>query len=181
MSALKGLTYADLVATPEDGKRYELFEGELCVTPSPRTRHQMIVGNLYLLMAEHVRRLGIGEVLVSPVDVILADVTVLVPDLVYLDAGRLGLASDRGIEGPPALAVEILSPSTASNDRGVKLRLYARYGVPHYWIVDVDARTIETYRLVGQAYEPGPLLEGPAPKALPPLSDLVLDPAAVWR
>jgi Uma2 family endonuclease len=175
------LTYADLVALPADGKRYELHEGEIYVTASPRPRHQMVVGNLYLIIAEHVRRLGLGEVFLSPIDVILSDVTVVEPDLIYLDAGRRERVSDRGIEGPPTLAIEVLSPTTASADRGVKQQLSARYGVPHYWIVDLDARVIETYHLAGKTYEPGPRLDGTAPVALPPFPDLLLDPAAVWR
>jgi Uma2 family endonuclease len=175
------LTYADLVALPADGKRYELHEGEIYMTASPRPRHQQVVGNLYLIIAEHVRRLGLGEVFLSPIDVILADVTVLEPDLVYLDAGRMARVSDRGIEGPPTLAIEVLSPTTVSADRGVKRQLSARYGVPHYWIVDPDARVIETYRLAGTTYEPGPRLSGTVPALLPPFPDLLFEPAAVWR
>ena len=175
------LTYADFAALPADGKRYELHEGELSVTASPRPRHQLVIGNLYLLTAQHVRRQGLGELFLSPIDVILSDVTVLVPDLVYLEATRLGQVSERGIEGAPTLVVEVLSPGTASSDRGVKLQLYARHGIPHYWIVDSDARIIETLRLTNRTYEAGPRLEGTAAAALPPFSDLVLDPAAVWR
>jgi len=175
------LTYADLVALPDDGKRYELHEGEIYMTPSPRPRHQQVVGNLYLIIAEHVRRLDLGEVFVSPIDVILSEVTVRVPDLVYLDAARMPRVSGRGIEGPPTLAIEVLSPGTASADRGIKQQLSARYGVPHYWIVDADARVIETYQLVGARYEAGPRLNGAAPAALPPFSDLLLEPSAVWR
>ena len=181
MGARVVLTYADFAALPADGKRYELHEGEISITASPRPRHQQVVGNLYLIMAEHVRRLGLGEVYLSPIDVILADVTVLEPDLIYLDPTRLGLVSDRGVEGPPTLVIEVLSPSTAFNDRGVKRQLCARYGVPNYWIVDADARVIETYRLSGETYEPGPRLEGATAAALPPLPDLILDPVAVWR
>ena len=175
------LTYADLAALPADGKRYELLEGEIYVTAAPRPRHQLVVGNLFLIIAEHVRRRGLGEVFLSPIDVILAEVTVVEPDLIYLDAGRLARVSDRGIEGPPTLAIEVLSPTTASADRGVKQQLSARYGVPHYWIVDPDARVIETYHLAGTTYEPAPRLDGTAPAALPPFPDLLLDPAAVWR
>jgi Uma2 family endonuclease len=175
------LTYADLVAMPADGKRYELHEGEIYMTAAPRPRHQQVVGNLYLILAAHVRRLGLGEVFLSPIDVILADVTVVEPDLIYLDAARLGRVSDRAIEGPPTLAIEVLSPSTAAADRGVKLQLSAKYGVPHYWIVDPDVRLIETFRLAELTYEPGPRLEGHTGAALPPFLDLVLDPAAVWR
>ena len=175
------LTYADLVAMPADGKRHELHEGEIYMTAAPRPRHQQVVGNLYLILTAHVPALGLGEVFLSPIDVILADVTVVEPDLIYLDAARLGRVSDRGIEGPPTLAIEVLSPTTAAADRGVKLQLSAKYGVPHYWIVDPDARLVETYRLAGPTYEPGPRLDGPTPVALPPFSDLALDPASVWR
>ena len=175
------LTYADLVAIPSDGKRYELHEGEIYMTAAPRPRHQQVVGNLHLILAAHVRRLGLGEVFLSPIDVILADVTVVEPDLVYLETARLGRVSDRAIEGPPTLAIEVLSPSTAAADRGVKLQLSAKYGVPHYWIVDPDARLIETYRLAGPSYEGGPRLDGPVSVALPPFPDLLLDPASVWR
>ncbi len=175
------LTYDDLAALPPDSKRYELLEGELYVTPSPRPRHQMVVGNLYLILAEHVRRLGLGEVFLSPIDVILTNITVVEPDLVYLDAARLAQVSERAIEGPPTLAIEVLSPSTAAADRGIKRQLAARYGVPHYWLVDADARVIETYRLADDVYEPGPRLEGTTPAPLPPFPDLLLDPPAVWR
>ncbi len=175
------LTYADFAALPADGKRYELHEGELFVTAAPRPRHQLVIGNLHLILAHHVRRLGLGEVFLSPIDVILSNITVLEPDLVYVEAARLGQVSERGIEGAPSLVIEVLSPGTASVDRGIKLQLYARHGVGHYWIVDSDARTIETLQLVSQSYEAGPRLEGTSPAALPPFSDLSLDPAAVWR
>jgi len=175
------LRYADLVALPADGKRYELHEGEIYVTAAPSPRHQQVVGNLYLIIAEHVRRLGLGEVFLSPIDVILADVTVIEPDLVYLDAASMERVSGRGVEGPPTLAIEVLSPSTASADRGVKRQLAARYRVPHYWIVDPESRVIETYRLTGHGYEAGPRLEGTTPAALTPFPDLLFDPAAVWR
>ena len=175
------LTYADLAALPADGKRYELHEGEISMSASPRPRHQLVVGNLHLLLASHVRQLGLGEVFLAPIDVILTSITVLEPDLVYLEAGRMGIVSDRGVEGPPTLVIEVLSPSTVGVDRGIKHQLFARYGIPHCWLVDADARVIETYRLVGRSYETGPRLAGVASIALPPFPDLVLDPAAVWR
>ena len=90
------LTYADLAALPADGKRYELHEGEIYVTAAPRPRHQQVIGNLFLIITEYVRRLGLGEVFLSPIDVILAEVTVVEPDLIYLEARRLERVSDRG-------------------------------------------------------------------------------------
>src|SRR5262249_32369937 len=123
---------------------------------------------------------GLGEVLYAPIDVILADTTIVQPDLVYLDPAGAHLVSDRGIEGPPTLAVEILSPSTTRNDRGIKAELYRRYGVPHYWIVDPDGRTLEAYRLAGGRYMLLAEVADTAAVSLPPFPDLVFAPASLW-
>jgi Uma2 family endonuclease len=147
MSARVVLTYDDYAALPDDGSRYELYEGELIMMPSPRPRHQVVIGNLYMLMAEHVSGHGLGQVYLSPIDVILSRITVLQPDLVHIERVRLGIVTERAIEGAPTLVVEVLSPSTDARDRGVKQALYARYGVPFYWIVDPEARTVQALRL----------------------------------
>jgi Uma2 family endonuclease len=181
MSARVILTYDDYAALPDDGRRYELYEGELIMTPAPRPRHQLVIGNLHVLMAEHVRGRGLGQVFLSPIDVILSRITVLQPDLVYLDPERLGIVTERALEGAPTLVVEVLSPLTHARDRGSKQALYARHGVPYYWIVDPAARTIQALRLVGEAYEAVAGLDESAPAALPPLDELTLDPGAVWR
>jgi Uma2 family endonuclease len=80
------------------------------------------------------------------------DTSIVQPHVVYVATADLGRVSARAIEGAPTLAIEILSPSTAELDRGRKRRLYARHGVPYYWIVDGDARTVEMYRLEGDAH-----------------------------
>lgn len=129
------LTYRDYEALPADGRRYELLEGELLVTAAPGLPHQRLVGELFVLLKQHVQAHRLGEVFVSAVDCILSDTTVVQPDLVYLEAARSSLATARAIEGPPTLAVEIVSPvspSTARIDRGAKLQLYARHGIGHY-------------------------------------------------
>jgi len=174
------LTYRDYEALPADGRRYELHEGELSVTAAPGLPHQRVVGGLFRLLTEHVIARGLGEVFVSPVDCILSNTTIVQPDLVYLAADRSALASARGIEGPPTLAVEVLSPGTLSIDRGVKLQLYARHGVPYYWIVDPEGRGIEAYVLDQGAYRLAARLVGEDRGALPPFDDLVVDAAALW-
>jgi Uma2 family endonuclease len=181
MSANVVLTYDDYAALPEDGRRYELYEGELVMTPSPRPRHQSVIGNLHLVFAEHVRAQGLGEVYLSPIDVILSHVTVLQPDLVYVDRARLEIVTDRAIEGAPTLVVEVLSPSTDARDRGVKPALYARYGVPFYWIVEPTGRTVQALQLSHGAYAVVGTLDATTPAVLPPLHGLALDPAAIWR
>lgn len=112
MSARAILTYEDYAALPDDGRRYELYEGELVMTPSPRPRHQLVIGNLHILMADHVRRHGLGEVYLSPMDVVPSRITVLQPDLVYVERDRLGIVTDRAIEGAPTLVIEVLSASS---------------------------------------------------------------------
>jgi Uma2 family endonuclease len=175
------LTYEDYAALPDDGLRYELHEGELSVTPAPGARHQLVIGNLFLILAPHVRASGRGEVLLSPFDCIMTNITVVQPDLVYIDEERRRLLSERAIEGSPTLAIEVLSPHSVRIDRRRKLALYAGHDVPWYWIADPVARTIEAYHLDHEAYRLVAMLEADEPRALPPFVDLPLDPAAVWR
>ena len=174
------LTYADYAALPDDGRRYELHEGELSVTPSPGTRHQRVIGNLFVILRHHVQAHRLGELFLSPTDCILSDTTVVQPDIPFVDARHASRVSERAIEGAPTLAVEVLSPSTERIDRRRKLDLYARHGVPYYWIVDPAARVIDTYNLADGAYHIGARLAGDQPAALPPFGDLPLDPAALW-
>jgi Uma2 family endonuclease len=175
------LTYEDFVELPDDGNRYELHEGELSVTPSPGARHQLILGNLYLILAPHVRASGRGEIFLSPFDCIMTNITVVEPDLIYLDESRRALLSERAIEGSPTLAIEVLSPYSIRIDRRRKFELYTAHDVTWYWIVDPVARAIEAYHLEEGAYRLVGTLEGNAARSLPPFDDLPLDPAAVWR
>ena len=137
------LTYRDYAALPDDGRRHEIHDGELSVTPAPGTRHQRVIGALYTLLRAHVEAHRLGEVFLSPVDCILSDTTVVEPDLVYVDPTRAHLVTERAIEGPPMLVVEVLSPSTTTIDRSRKRELYARHGIAYYWIVDPVAGTFE--------------------------------------
>jgi Uma2 family endonuclease len=175
------LTYDDYAALPDDGKRYELHEGELSVTPAPGMRHQDVLVALTVILARHVWDTGVGKLMVAPFDCILSDITVVQPDLLYLDEERRRLLRERGLEGAPTLAVEILSPSTTQIDRRRKMALYAAHDVTWYWIVDPPARTIEVYRLAGPAYQLDATLTGDEARALPPFPELVLTPSDVWR
>ena len=175
------LTYEDFAALPDDGNRYELHEGELSVTPAPGAHHQLVIGNLFLILAPHVRASGCGEIFLSPFDCIMTNITVVEPDLVYIDEARRTLLSERALEGSPTLAIEVLSPYSIRIDRRRKLALYAAHDVTWYWIVDPVARTIEAFHLEGGACRLVATLEGDTPRALPPFEDLPLDPAATWR
>lgn len=175
------LTYKDYESLPAGGRRYEIHEGELSVTPAPSPRHQEVLGNLYAVLREHVGGRGPGKVFFAPIDVILSDRSIVQPDLVYLESGRLGAVSSRGIEGPPTLVVEVVSPSTSQIDRHTKLQLYARHGVPHYWVVDPEACLVDTYKLAEGAYRPGARINGDETLAAPPFLALAIPASALWR
>jgi len=146
------LTYEDYCALPDDGLRHEVIEGFLFGAPSPRCAHQQVTGNLFVVLRGHVRGRGLGEVYIAPFDVILDWRTVVVPDLVFVARQRAGIVTERAVEGPPDLIVEIVSPGTARRDRVAKVNAYARRGVTHYWQVDPEAGTLEALELVEGGY-----------------------------
>ncbi len=175
------LAYKDYEALPADGRRYEIHEGELSVTPAPSPQHQMIVLNIATLLRSHVKAKRIGEVLIAPLDVILSDTTIVQPDIVYLESVRRGAISRRGVEGPPTLVVEVLSPSTVLIDRNTKQQLYARFAVPFFWLVDPEGRTIEALVLGARGYSLAKRAAGNEPVSLPPFPDLTIIPASLWE
>jgi Uma2 family endonuclease len=146
------LTYDDYVELPDDGNRYEILDGELHVTPPPATRHQIASINLATILHVFVRKNRIGQVLEAPTGVILAETTIVEPDILFVRAARQSIITERAVEGPPDLVVEILSPGTSRRDRTTKAAVYARYGVPHYWLLDPDSRTLELYENDGESY-----------------------------
>lgn len=174
------MTYEDYVALPNDGQRYEIHDGEVSVTPAPGTRHQGVSIRLASLLFSHVSARALGEVYNAPVDVILDRHTIVQPEIVFVAGARLGIVAERGIEGAPTLVVEILSASTARIDRATKFQLYARFGVPHYWIVDPEARTVEAYALGASGYGLALHATGSEPVSPPPFEGLALVPASLW-
>ena len=141
------VSFADLEQWPDDGRRDELYDGEVFVVPSSLPLHQVVSSRLNDVLRDYVRTHG-GIVLYAPLDIVLTDYDVVQPDLLFFTRQRQDLIDLRKVtRRRPDLAIEILSPSTASNDRGRKLRLLARHGVQEYWLVDPDAVTIEVYAL----------------------------------
>jgi Uma2 family endonuclease len=140
------MTYEDYVALPDDGNRYEVIEGELCLVPAPNRKHQRITLKLAVFLSNFVDPQHLGEVYVSPFDVRLSDINVVQPDLLYVSNGRLDIMSDAGAMGAPDLAVEVLSTSTRRRDEVTKLRLYENFGVDEYWIVDASRVAVRIHR-----------------------------------
>ncbi|MBI4770112.1 MAG: Uma2 family endonuclease [Chloroflexi bacterium] len=146
-------TYADYQRLPEDGWRYEVIEGELLMSPAPRTVHQRISIKLSSRMMSFVDARDLGEVYYAPVDVMLGDLaTPVEPDVLFISRERLHIVGEETIDGAPDLIVEILSPSNWLADRRTKFRVYALAGVREYWILDPERRTIEVFLLQGQSY-----------------------------
>ena len=133
-------------ALPDDGNRYEVIDGELYVTPAPSWTHQRAVLELAVLLRPYLREHFLGDVIISPADVLFGPRNMVEPDVfvVPLVEGAPPRAWEQ--VGRLLLAVEVLSPSTRHTDRGPKLDLYQRKGVPEYWIVDIDARLVERWR-----------------------------------
>ncbi len=140
------LTYEDYCLLPNDGKRYEIIDGELFVTPSPRRAHQKIVTNLTYYLVDFVKRRALGEIYTAPFDVVFSRYDVVEPDILYVSKSRSSVLTDKNVQGAPDLAVEVLSETTADVDRTTKLKLYARFGVQEYWIVEPVGPTAEIYR-----------------------------------
>jgi Uma2 family endonuclease len=142
------LTYADLLALPDDGLRHELIDGEHFVTPSPGSVHQLIAGNLYFLIRTYLVGHPIGVIMLAPFDIVLTDFDVVEPDLIYFSKPRFDeIVGERNARGAPDMAVEVLSPSTRRRDEITKRRLYERTGVREYWVVDPELETVKVYRV----------------------------------
>ena len=143
------LSYEDYAAIDDD-RRYQVLEGELIVSPSPSTRHQRLLQRLNRALDGHVQATGAGEVFFAPYDVVLRaerPATVLQPDIVFVSTARAAIVTKANVQGPPDLVVEVLSPANARLDTVRKLNLFARFGVPEYWIVGHEFDRIDVFRL----------------------------------
>ena len=141
-------TYAEYARMPDDGNRYEVIDGEVCVTPAPGIPHQRVAAELFMLLHEYVRTHRLGEMLWD-VDVLFLSGQFLRPDMVFVPPDAE--LSDRGVESAPELVIEVLSPHSKRIDRIRKPPRYRDFGVPEYWMVDPEHRRIERHRLAADA------------------------------
>ncbi len=177
-------TREEVLALPDDGNRYELLDGELLVSPSPRFIHQRAIGELFIRLHQYVEAHQLGEACFSPADLDFKSGQLLQPDLFVVE-----IPTPRG-QAPewtdfyiPFLIVEVLSPATALYDRNKKRVRFQRSGVAEYWIVDAHARLIERWRPDDERPEIlSERIEWRPRKELPPLAiDLEAFFRAVWR
>jgi Uma2 family endonuclease len=138
--------YADYLRLPDDSKRYEIIEGVLYVANAPSVEHQYTAFKIAFYLELFVQQKNLGMVLMAPIEVHLAEDTKPVqPDVLLLKTEQMPLLGSKVIVGPPALIVEVISPSSIRLDRHIKFDVYERYGVAEYWLVDPKARLVEVY------------------------------------
>jgi Uma2 family endonuclease len=145
-------TYEDFLLFPEDRKRHEIIDGDHYVTPSPNTRHQSVSFKLSAAFAAFLKTHRLGKAFAAPFDVVLSDEDIVEPDLLFVSAARSAIITDKNIQGPPDLVVEILSETSRKTDEIIKRKLYERHGVAEYWIVDPELETIKVYRMTDHGY-----------------------------
>ena len=142
-------TYEDYKSLPESmEKRYELMDGDLFMVPAPTTRHQRVSQNIEYILVGYARRTQRGQVLDSPVDVVLgkgSEREIVQPDILFIAAERAAIITRAEVAGCPDLVIEVLSPGTEERDNNYKKTLYARYGAEEYWIVDPEGNTLQRY------------------------------------
>lgn len=182
-SASTKLTYEDYAAIPEDGLRHEIIDGEHYVNPAPFTKHQATSRRLEFALLKYLEQRRIGTVFHAPCDVVLSNVNVVQPDILYIANEHEQIITEKNIQGAPDLVIEILSESTRRLDEITKRNLYERFGVAEYWVVDPVEDTVKIYRLTSGRYdrvaeistETGGRLESPL------LPGFGMDIAAVFR
>jgi Uma2 family endonuclease len=143
-------TTADLELFPDNGKRYEIIDGELIVTRAPRWSHQKVTGRIFNALDNWCQSSGFGEAAINS-GMIFTDEDNVIPDVVWASPERLELLLDEAehLTGAPELVVEVLSPGEKNEqrDKQLKLKLYSQQGVQEYWIVDHNnLRQVQVYR-----------------------------------
>jgi len=149
------LTVSDLDSMPEDGNRYEVIEGELFVSKAPGVPHQSVSMNLSWMFSDFLKLNPIGRVLATP-GLILDELSGVIPDLVFVSTERFErIVRNERLIAAPDLIIEILSPGSENErrDRTVKRKLYGRFGVKEYWLVDLQNRVIEVMVARGSGLE----------------------------
>jgi Uma2 family endonuclease len=162
------------------GLRLELVDGEVAVSPSPIPRHSFTVVKLARVLDTYISQNDLGE-LFQDVDTLLDPFNVRRPDLLFFSKGRLHLVGEKSMEGPPDLAIEVISPSSVEIDREDKFEQYRKAGVQNYWIVDPAQRSVEGWELRNEKYSATGRAAGTGTLRLPPFSDLEIPIGALWR
>ncbi|MBF0458051.1 MAG: Uma2 family endonuclease [Nitrospirae bacterium] len=147
MTATAELWTYDKYLTLGEETRSEIIEGDLTMTAAPGFSHQNVSSELDFILKQFIKKNGLGYIVTAPTDVILSDVNIVQPDIVFISKARRGIIKERGVFGPPDLLVEIISPSSHYRDVHVKKALYERFGVAEFWIVNPYMKAVEVLAL----------------------------------
>ncbi len=150
----KKLTYQDYLELPEEpGYRYEILDGMLIKEPAPNVMHQRASRRIHRILEDYFWQVDPeGEVFAAPLDVTLLDTNVVQPDILYVSGEQKEIVKENRIDGPPALVIEVLSPSTGRKDRLQKLGIYQSVRVQHYWLINPEEKTLECFSLKNGVY-----------------------------
>ncbi|HVR96435.1 MAG TPA: Uma2 family endonuclease [Thermoanaerobaculia bacterium] len=159
---VRKLTYEDYALIPDDGLRHEILDGEHYVSPVPPLRHQDTAGSLFVELFSFVEVRRMGRVFFGPLDILLSEHDIAQPDLLFISNERSGILKEANVEGAPDLLVEVLSDSTRQIDEGIKWRIYERFGVREYWLVDPKLRRVTIFRHTGKGFGPAETLSAEA-------------------
>ena len=145
-------TYSEYKDFPPDDKRYEILEGRLLMVPSPFIPHQSMSRNIELCLYNYVKEKNLGKIFNAPCDVILSEINVVQPDIIFVSNEKINIITYKNIKGAPDLLIEILSDSSKKNDTETKKKIYAQSNVKEYWIVDPEEKNIKVFTNLKKRY-----------------------------
>ena len=173
------LTYQDLLDFPEDGKRYEIIGGELFVAASRSVKHQRLLARFYRSLYDTLEDSGWGEIFLAPLHVKFSEYDVVEPDLIAIRAGHREIMESNHLTAAPDIVLEVISPFSRRYDEVTKLALYARFGVPQFWLADSVNLGLRGLTLRnGSYFEIVPDADGLLRSIVVP--DLVFDPVKLF-
>jgi Uma2 family endonuclease len=155
----KVYTYQDYSELTDDENRYEIIEGELIMSPAPYTIHQKVSRKIVYELMRFVEKVKIGELYYAPIDVLLSNINIVQPDILFISKENLQIVTEKNIKGVPDLIIEIISPSTGYYDLSSKKDIYEKFGVREYWIVDPLKQRVDIYNNVRNKFESHQRLE----------------------
>ena len=149
MAVQTKMTADEFLQLPESLTLTELIDGQIIMAPAPETGHQITAARGY----DIIKALASGGiVLFSPIDVYLDENDVVQPDVLWISPESNCKIERKYVSGAPDLVIEVLSPSTALRDKQTKFRLYEKYGVREYWIIEPTAQYIEVWSRVDEKF-----------------------------
>lgn len=175
------ITRYDYQEMREGPPYYQVIEGDLVMSPSPNTFHQIVTGRIYSQILRFLERHPLGEVFIAPLDIFLGETDVYQPDVMFVSNARRSIITDHGLEGAPDLVIEILSTTTARLDRGAKRKIYARTGVQELWLIDPETKSMAVYRLDEDAETPAATLSANAVFETRLLPGLKFETTAIFK